>query len=1278
MAEASHPNLNLTAEEKRVFYQLFQAADKTNLGVVTGEVAVSFFEKTNLPAETLGLIWQIADKQNRGLLTPSGFGIVLRLIGHAQAGRAPTEELAHQPGPLPKFTGITPGVPPTAPPAAPLSTASPPPGPGPTRVPPLNPDDIAKFSALFERSDTQNGLISGETAKQIFERARLPNEVLGRIWNLADTKQRGALDATEFIVAMHLLTATKMGTMRTVPQSLPPGLYDAAARRGSVRTSTGSRPSSDVPPVPAIPKQFTGPAPQRTQSPLNRPPMGPVSAHGTGNDWLITPQEKAHFDSIFNTVDKRKVGYLTGDDAVGFFANAQLPEETLAQIWDLADIDSDGQLNRDEFAVAMYLVRQQRSTREALPQVIQPALIPPSMRPQPALPARAMQAQTTGTRSAAEDLFGLDVFTAPIQTSQSTGGSIPAFQSPSSPTRPPPSATFKPFVPSSSFGQSLTPHPTGLSNMAAQPRSPPQASDDLLGDTDPEESKKLTQETTELANLSNQVSTLSKEMENVQVKRGNAEQDLAQTSRQKQDFEARLSQARAMYEQEVKDFKALEQRLAVSRAETRKLQQDFAMIEGSRQDLQNQFNQVSAALEADQLENANLKEKIRKANAQISQLKPQLEKIRSEARQQKGLAAINKKQLATIEGERDRIQEEIDSAKKEIREPEEQTTSPPPVVSPTASTVSQRTNPFFKRSPSASTERAFSPNHTGSQNAGQNNSQNIFDNMFGPVLSVPSATSPPPPTTFRTETSTPQPQTGDNGKTSMTSGDPTPSASPPSTSVDQIPDSIEPPPPPQSRQITPSALPIEGHTEFQSSSTKTSPSSSRFGGDLQAGPADQPSSKKESSPFGSGENVDPFVGDVNRTKSPTIESSTQKDAPSTIPSAFPALTSPQESGKKDFTFDELFAGRTHERSQSQKALDFEEAFAAMKKDSKKDPSPINGAQTSGNSSEFPPIRELAEDDDDSTDSEAPTGFDDDFTPVSPPRKDASKGIQPFPPSEATPLPGPDAQSSPPDYDRDASKQPPGTAPPGFQGLLPGRGDPTAPGDAPHSVDGATGAPIVGGVAQFPTASSPKAPADFEAAFAGLNLTPAKEAEDDDDDDDDEDDFESPFNKDPSNFDMSFDSSGVSSKPITVAHAANSTFSNNVTNPDFFSFNAPNPHPATAGNQPAFHEPASPPPQPSSHDWDALFSVLDEAKGQGGAGKPDANPSTTVPPTSTEPSQATVPATASAPTKPPGWALSADSGEDDLILQRLTSMGYPRDESLAALEKYDYNLDKVSS
>src|SRR5690606_14279900 len=148
---------------------------------------------------------------------------------------------------------------------------------------------------------------------------------------------------------------------------------------------------------------------------------------------------------------------------------------------------------------------------------------------------------------------------APTQVPQSTGSSNPPFPSPGSPSKASNqgSTTFKPFTPSSQFGQSLNPQLTGVTSAT---KSPPPPSDDLLGDNDPEESKKLTQATADLANLSNQIGTLSKEMQHVQSKRVSAEQEMVQTSQQRRDFEARLAEARAMYEKEVKDFKALEER----------------------------------------------------------------------------------------------------------------------------------------------------------------------------------------------------------------------------------------------------------------------------------------------------------------------------------------------------------------------------------------------------------------------------------------------------------------------------------------------------------------------------------------------------------------------------------------------------------------------------------------------------------------------------------------------------------------------------------------------
>ncbi|KAJ5989584.1 hypothetical protein N7481_004794 [Penicillium waksmanii] len=1258
-----HPNLNLTPEEKRVFYQLFQAADTTNLGVITGEIAVPFFEKTQLPSGTLGEIWQLADKENRGLLTPSGFGIVLRLIGHAQAGRTPSDELALQPGPLPRFDGVHVDV--NAP--VPEPAQSPPPSAGgpPIRVPPLQPDDANKFLSLFEKSGVVNGLLPGEIAKQIFERARLPNETLGRIWGLSDTQQRGTLDATEFIIAMHLLTSFKSGVLRGIPQTLPPGLYDAAARRGSQRGSFGARP--EVPPVPAVPRQFTGP--QRTTSPMSpatRAQFGtPLSAQSTG-DWLITAQEKAHFDQIFETVDTARAGVITGDQAVAFFMKARLSEEVLAQIWDLADIDADGQLNRDEFAVAMYLVKLQRGGKERIPQVLPPALIPPSMRrqaPVPGLgatpapvPVAAPPPPAPVPRSAADDLFGLDSPpTTQTQVPQSTGGSNIAFQTPSSPSQASPqtaSTTFKPFIPTSTFGQSLQPQQTGTSTgTPGQVRSPPPPSDDLLGDNDPEESNKLTQETTELANLSNQIGSLAKEMHNVQEKRTSAEQNLTQTSQQKRDFETRLAQARAMYEQEVTNFKALEERLRVSKAETTKLQQDYALIEGGRQDLHNQYTQVSTALAGDQQENASLKEKIRQANAEVAQLRPALEKARSDARQQKGLVAINKKQLATVEGEHEKMQSEIDTLSKESPQYTEEPTpvSNTEVTSPAASTASQNTNPFYRRTTTGSeSERGTSPDNS-------NDHHKMFDSLFGQTSTAPSAVGPPP-TSFRSESPLA------TAKSPVVSNVPTPSVSPGPGSLPGAFPGNEPPPPTQSRQMTPNFLPFN-ENQSVTSSTMVSPPGSRFGGPDESGLA-TPSqltvsdmgapSVAESSDYsraaGSTAAGTPAQSPFDEIPEPSMAAAvTSAPATEQHASAISPNVTGREETSKDLSFDELFGSKAHKRSESQKGSDFDEAFASMKTPGDEN---ANGAATAH--SEFPPIEELHhdEEEDESSDDDGPLGFDDNFTPVSPKGTKEGKPADSIDAAQlaAFPVPGsaqsaaeppaPDAQQSPPTYETSTANEEVVF----FLSVL----TPLCPPDAPHSVESGTGVPVIGNEPQHdsrdaaavaPTTGGAKTGGpDFEAAFAGLDLAPAKEAEDDEDDEPSGHDT-----KNASDFDFSFDS------PAQQHGASSSTDAGQGGSSEFFSFD----NNAQASAAQAAGSPNGGDGKAGNHDWDALFAPLENAK-----------------PATEEVANGSDP-------KNPGWALNNDSGEDDQILQRLTGMGFPREASLGALEKFDYNLDKAA-
>lgn len=667
---------------------------------------------------------------------------------------------------------------------------------------------------------------------------------------------------TEFIIAMHLLASYKSGAMTALPTTLPVGLYEAAARRGPPppgRSAGSPRPMEATP----ISRQFTGQGIQRTQSPLSRAPAGaapPQMAQPTGSDWLISPQEKAFYDSSFAKLDTQGRGSITGEQAVMFFSNSGLGEDVLASIWDLADINSEGQLNRDEFAVAMYLIRQQRGKQVSnLPATLPPNLVPPAMRnqsrpaPQTTAPAFDNAAHASNlSKSATEDLFGLDAFSAPapVQTQQLTGSSAadPFSSKATSPTSPQgsfqpssrgPTSAFKPFIPSSTFGQSLTAQSTGASANTPIPQSraapQPSASDDLLGDNDPEVSKRLTQETTELANMSNQIGTLRNQMQEVQNKKAATDSDLQRTTTQKRDLELRLAQFRTQYEQEVKAVKDLEQRLATSREDTRKLQQELAMIEGTYHDLQNQHREVEGALQADQQENANLKERIRQVNAEIGQLRPQLDKMRSDARQQKGMAAINKKQLATNEGERDRAKGEMDHLSREAQERSLNmpVTQEPgiPGASPSLSTASQSTNPFFRRSPQPPSDNSTTPSgftRGVSPTPAQASFDSLFGNAFAPVqANVPSQAS------FAHEAQMPT-SSAQSGPSVLSSEPdvPTPSTSPPQSSHQESQHGLEPSAQSEFQPVAAPELPpreTPQRSESFSSSVREPAPASRYG-----------------------------------------------------------------------------------------------------------------------------------------------------------------------------------------------------------------------------------------------------------------------------------------------------------------------------------------------------------------------------------------------------------------------------------------------------------------
>ncbi|KAH7156998.1 hypothetical protein EDB81DRAFT_409380 [Dactylonectria macrodidyma] len=1257
VSEPAAPNLNLSSEEKRAYGQLFRQADTDNVGVVTGEVAVKFFDKTRLNSHILGEIWQIADQENRGFLTPAGFGIVLRLIGHAQAGREPTREIALQQGPLPRFDGFGPPVPaagvPAGIPPPPVPMSSPPPPValqaqstgGPIRIPPLTPEKVAQYAGLFERQGLQaGGQLPGDQAKQIFEKSGLPNEALGRIWQLADTEQRGALILTEFVIAMHLLTSMKTGALRALPSILPAGLYEAASRRPA------SRQASTGPGISAIPRQVSGSAQLRTGSPLGRPPMSPqgtgasplapptMSPQATGaSDWAVTPADKARFDQIYADLDKGNKGYITGEEAVPFLSQSNLPEDTLAQIWDLSDINSQGQLNRDQFAVAMYLIRQQRGGRSVpLPSTLPLNLVPPSfrnhVRPPTATsafdaPPPVVQPPPPQPKSALEDLFGLDSSApspappAQPQAPMSTGGSNANdpfgagsnVLTPSSPIRAATTGTssFKPFVPSSSFGRGLTTTPTGGSS-GSGPRQPhlASASEDLLADNDPEASRNLSGETTELANLSNQISSLSTQMQDVQAKRTTTQNELTQATSQKQNFEQRLAQLRTLYEKEAQDTRALEEQLKAARAETQKLQSECMALDGTYRDIQTQHQQVLASLQEDQKENGNLRERIRVVNGEIAQIKPQIEKLKSEARQQKGLVAINKKQLSTTEGERDKLKSEAEDLVKSNEELSRQVNASSPasasaqIASPAASTSSGN-NPFFRRTASTDIMGAFaSP-------PAKNISDKSFDDLFGPSFSGSTSGTPPPPAVFK-------PQNTGASSTSVGSYSTPPTSSPVISRQPTV--SIDPPAPPESRQISSSFLPFVDNTESLSSSRQVSPPASRVDDPLHgpATPIPGDLAASVNSPLGISTADDAEEPESKTGNVAPVEVSREVHGDSAL-SPPAAATSATNTADPFGTVDEAKA-----------KADFENAFAAFttaKTQSK--PAPEATKSTSAFDSEFPPISELERDDSDSDSASERGGFEDDFAPVSPPNKlsgetDTSEGGAMLGADDPKPIPfAPTKETAFPSDPKENTEQP---------------ASPATVTDAQRTnVDDIFGSAAEASVAPKQTVSSnpPQAKGafdDVESDFEGLE--DAKEGSGDEE-------FANISRSGLEDFNPVFDSS----PPASQAKSESTAFGNESSF-DFVSASSTGAPPASGTSAQS--------KAAEAHDWDAIFSGFDSGS-----------------------AAATAPAPADKQTASPAQTQE-EFQPDDPILKRLTSMGYERQSALDALEKYDYDVNKAAN
>jgi len=188
------------------------------------------------------------------------------------------------------------------------------------------------------RRNTQ--CLAADEAREVLERSGLSSMELHQIWQLSNVATEGELTLPEFVCAMHLAARRRQGF--AIPDELPLELA-AMVQHQSVDAASdfnGGLARSD-----------------RVASDLS-------NADGS---WAMSPDELQNYRALFVGLRSRVDDKAGIDDVRDLFESSGLPQEDLAHIWQLSDVDMDNLLTFGEFACAVHLLARRRTGAQLPP-----------------------------------------------------------------------------------------------------------------------------------------------------------------------------------------------------------------------------------------------------------------------------------------------------------------------------------------------------------------------------------------------------------------------------------------------------------------------------------------------------------------------------------------------------------------------------------------------------------------------------------------------------------------------------------------------------------------------------------------------------------------------------------------------------------------------------------------------------------------------------------------------------------------------------------------------
>jgi len=383
----------ISPEEKAKTETIFNSL-KPNNGKISGDQAKKYLMLSNLPTPTLGQIWQLSDIDNDGKMTLQEFTIAMHLVHAKCMGIEVPKVLPYSLKSSSTQNQSVFGVKDNTPALNPMNNGA--------AVTPmmssmgmqlggmLTPMPLSSVSSMsgMPSSFSSSGQFPGSypsgsqlgfgSAQSAFT---LPANMPGFHTGMTGSSTfppNSHLSQTSAPYAQGMSSLDSLGLMTT------PAWNQTSQDKSFQQSTTANRPvaiGTTQHTASSTSSQFSSSSLASLGGlQLGSGTIGSVQQDGSSlgsrsATGQIPPASRLKYTQMFKAADHEKSGFIKGEQARQILIQSGIPPEKLAKIWDLSDLNNDGNLDLDEFVIAMHLIDLAKSG-QSMPATLPPEIIP--------------------------------------------------------------------------------------------------------------------------------------------------------------------------------------------------------------------------------------------------------------------------------------------------------------------------------------------------------------------------------------------------------------------------------------------------------------------------------------------------------------------------------------------------------------------------------------------------------------------------------------------------------------------------------------------------------------------------------------------------------------------------------------------------------------------------------------------------------------------------------------------------------------------------------------